>query len=245
LRYIFFLFNSLPPILFLHGLSLGTNTYILFIRRLTSLNRTIILLDIPYASMRLHTEIFSMSTILSSIEKLLISLDESHIVTIGHSYGTLIQSCIIKKLSHLVSDRVAIFIDPVCFLIFDSRYIENFIYRKPRTPNQLLLYTSCTEDLYSIYAIERHLCWYECNLWVEDIKQSQIRIHVFFSQNDDIIPVSFVQQYLKKSNIDTTIFPQFKHAQFLITPNVQDNILEKLHQLEAKPVLDQDQSVNL
>ncbi|CAF4305497.1 unnamed protein product, partial [Rotaria sordida] len=40
-------FYSLPPILFLHGLSLGVNTYISFIRRLTSLDRTIILLDIP------------------------------------------------------------------------------------------------------------------------------------------------------------------------------------------------------
>jgi pimeloyl-ACP methyl ester carboxylesterase len=195
--------------------------------------------------MRLHTEIFPMSTILSSIEKLLISLDEPHIVTIGHSYGTLIQSCIIKQLPHLIFDKVVIFIDPVCFLIFDSRYMENFIYRKPRTPNQLLLHTFCAEDLYSIYAIERHLCWYECNLWVEDIKQSQIRIHVFFSEDDEIIPVSFVQEYLKKSNINTTILPQFKHAQFLITPKFQDDVLEKLHQLEAKPFFDHDQSVNL
>jgi len=194
--------------------------------------------------MRLYTEIFPISTILSSIEQLLISLDEQHVVTIGHSYGTLIQSCIIKQLSYLVSDQAVIFIDPVCFLIFDSRYMENFIYRKPRTPNQLLLHTSCTEDLYLIYAIERHLCWYECNLWIEDIKQSQIRIHVFFSENDDIIPVSFVQQYFKKSNIDTTIFPQFKHAQFLITPKVQDDILEILHQLESKPPIEINDSVD-
>jgi pimeloyl-ACP methyl ester carboxylesterase len=194
--------------------------------------------------MRLYTEIFPISTILSSIEQLLISLDEQHVVTIGHSYGTLIQSCIIKQLSHLVYDQAVIFIDPVCFLIFDSRYMENFIYRKPRTPNQLLLHTSCTEDLYLIYAIERHLCWYECNLWTEDIKQSQIRTHVFFSENDDIIPVSFVQQYLKKSNIDTTIFPQFKHAQFLITPKVQDHILEILHQLESKPPIEINDSVD-
>jgi len=236
------LFSS-PPILFLHGLSLGTNSYILFIRRLTSLDRTIILLDIPYASMRLHTEIFPMSTILSSIEQLLVALNEQHLTIISHSYGTLIQSCIIKQLPHIVYDQVAIFIDPICFLLFDPSYIENFIYRKPRTPNQLLLYTSCVEDLYSVYAIERHLCWYECNLWVEDIKQSQIRIHVFFSENDDLIPVSFVQEYLKKSNIDITIFPQFKHAQFLITSKAQDDVLNVLHQLEAKSTVKEHESV--
>jgi len=225
---------SSPPILFLHGLSLGTNTYILFIRRLTSLDRTIILLDIPYASMRLYTEVFSMSAILSSIEQLLISLNVEHITTISHSFGTLIQSCIVKQLSHFVFDQVVIFIDPVCFLIFDSRYINNFIYRQPRTPNQLLLHASCTEDLYSIYAIERHLCWYECNLWVEDIEQSHIRTHVFFSENDDIIPVTFVEEYLKKSHINTTIFPRFKHGQFLISSKAQQDVLEIVHQLETK-----------
>jgi hypothetical protein len=225
---------SSPPILFLHGLSLGTNTYILFIRRLTSLDRTIILLDIPYASMRLYTEVYSMSAILPSIEQLLISLNIEHITTISHSYGTLIQSCIVKQLSHFVFDQVVIFIDPVCFLLFDSRYINNFIYRQPRTPNQLLLHTSCTEDLYSIYPIERHLCWYECNLWVEDIKQSHIRTHVFFSENDDIIPVKFVEEYLKKSHINTTIFPRFKHAQFLISSKAQEDVLKIIHQLETK-----------
>ncbi|CAF1112454.1 unnamed protein product [Rotaria sordida] len=232
--------TSLPPILFLHGLSLGVNTYISFIRRLTSLDRTIILLDIPSVSMRLHTEVLSMSSILSSIEQLLISLNEQYITSISHSYGTLIQSCIVKQLPHRVRDQPMIFIDPVCFLIFDSRYINNFVYRQPSTPNQLLLHTSCTKDLYSIYAIERHLCWYECNLWVEDIKQSRIRIHVFFSENDDIVPVSFIEGYLRKSNIDITIFPQFKHGQFLITPKVQDDIMETLHKLETKPMIDDD-----
>ena len=227
---------SSPPILFLHGLSLGTNTYVSFIRHLTSFDRTIILLDIPYASMRLHTEVYSMSAILSSLEQLFISLNVKHITTISHSYGTLIQSCIIKRLTHFVSDQTVIFIDPVCFLIFDSRYMNNFIYRKPRTPNQLLLHTSCTEDLYSIYAIERHLCWYECNLWVEDIKQSRVRVHVFFSENDDIIPVAFVNEYLRKSDINTTVFPQFKHAQFLISSKAREQILEVVHQLETKSV---------
>jgi pimeloyl-ACP methyl ester carboxylesterase len=237
--------NSLPPILFLHGLSLGTNTYILFIRRLTSLDRTIILLDIPDVSMRLRTEILPMSTILSSIEQLLISLNEKNVISIGHSFGTLIQSCIIKQLPHLLYDQVVLFIDPVCFLIFDSRYTNNFIYRKPRTPNQLLLYTSCTEDLYSIYAVKRHLCWYECNLWVEDIQQSHIRVHVFFSENDDIIPVSFVNEYLKKSNINTTVFPHFKHGQFLISSKFQDDVLKILHQLEAKPACENNNSIDI
>ncbi|CAF3520320.1 unnamed protein product [Rotaria sp. Silwood1] len=229
--------TRLRPILFLHGLSLGANTYILFIRRLASLNRTIILLDIPHASMRLYTEIFSMSTIISSIEKLLITLNEQYIISISHSYGTLIQSCLVKQLSHRVYNQAVIFIDPVCFLIFDSRYINNFIYRQPRTPNQLLLHTACADDLYLIYAIERNLCWYECNLWAEDIKQSQIRIHVFLSENDDSIPVSFVKEYLRKSNIDTTIIPQFKHGQFIITPKIQDDILNMLYKLEEKPMI--------
>lgn len=193
--------------------------------------------------MRLYTEVYPMSTILSSIEHLLHSLDQKSITIISHSYGTLIHSCIIKQIPHIVYDQIAIFIDPVCFLLFDSRYMDNFIYRKPRTPNQLLLHTSCAEDLYLVYAIERHLCWYECNLWSEDIKQSHVRTHVFFSENDDIIPVSFVENYLKKSNIDTTIFRQFKHGQFLISIKVQNEVLNIFHQLEAKTSIEKNDTV--
>ena len=224
--------HSSPSILFLHGLSLGSITYISFIRRLTSLNRTIVLLDIPSASMRLHAEVFPMSTIVSSIKQLFHSIKRKSFTTISHSYGTLIHSCLIKQCSDFVKNQVGIFIDPVCFLLFDSRYLNNFLYRQPRSPNQLLSHTSCTEDLYSIYAIERHLCWYECNLWSEDIEDNHRRIHVFFSEDDDIVPVQFVEEYLRKSRINTTIFPRFKHGHFIISSMFQDEVLKKVHQLE-------------
>lgn len=227
-------FISSPAILFLHGLSLGTNTYITFIHRLNSLDRTIILLDIPSASMRLHTEVFPMATIVSSIQQLLHFLRQKSFTTISHSYGTLIHSCLIKQCPELIANQVSIFIDPVCFLLFDYRYLKNFIYRQPRSANQLLLHSSCTEDLYSIYAIERHLCWYECNLWSEDIFENHLRIHVFFSEDDDIIPVAFVDEYLRKSQINTTVFPKFKHGHFLISSKFQDEVLNKVHQLEKE-----------
>ena len=224
--------NSSPAILFLHGLSLGTGTYISFIRRLTSLDRTIILLDIPSASMRLHTEAFPMSIIVSSIRQLLHFLHQKSFTTISHSYGTLIHSCLIKQCSDLIENQVTILIDPVCFLLFDYRYLKNFVYHQPRSANQLLLHTSCTEDLYSIYAIERHLCWYECNLWSEDIEGTHLRIHVFFSEDDDIIPVAFVNEYLRKSQINTTVFPKLKHAHFLISSGFQEEVVKKVCELE-------------
>ncbi|CAF4026221.1 unnamed protein product, partial [Adineta steineri] len=97
--------TSSSPILLLHGLSLGPSTYIPFIYHLIPLERTIILLDVPHASMRLQTEILSMSNMLASIEQLLLSLDEKKVAIISHSYGTLVHSCIVKQLSHLVSDQ--------------------------------------------------------------------------------------------------------------------------------------------
>ncbi|CAF1359750.1 unnamed protein product, partial [Adineta ricciae] len=65
--------TNLPPILFLHGLSLGTNSYILFIHRLSLLDRTIILLDIPHA-----------------IEELLNAFDVKKVNIISHSYGSIV-----------------------------------------------------------------------------------------------------------------------------------------------------------
>jgi hypothetical protein len=215
-------------------LSLGANSYNFFIRRLSSLERTIILADIPQAGMRLHTEILPIPDILSSIEQLLQSINVQKVAIISHSYGTIVHGCLMKQLPHFVRHQPGIFIDPVCFLLFDAHYINNFIYRQPRTPNQLLLYTSCTEDLYSVYHIERHLCWYECTLWAEDIRESQVRIHVFLSENDDIVPISIVNEYLKRSHIDTSIFGQFKHAQFLISAKFQEDVLKTLARLEEQ-----------
>ena len=99
----------------------------------------------------------------------------------------------LKKLVLSVIAMAQLFIR---FLLFDPHYLDNFIYRQPRTPNQLLLHTMCTEDLYSIYHVERHLCWYECVLWTEDIQQHRVRSHVYFSEKDDLVPVSLVNEYL-------------------------------------------------
>ncbi|CAF0715250.1 unnamed protein product [Adineta steineri] len=237
--------TSSSPILLLHGLSLGPSTYIPFIYHLIPLERTIILLDVPHASMRLQTEILSMSNMLASIEQLLLSLDEKKVAIISHSYGTLVHSCIVKQLSHLVSDQSNIFIDPVCFLSLDSRYVDNMLYRQPSSPNQLLLHAACAEDLYSIYHLQRHLCWYESILWPEDIKQSHGRIHVFFSEFDEILPTSFINDYLKKSNIDTTVLSDFKHGQIIIAPKYQKNILKKLLELETKSSIGDNESISI
>lgn len=182
----------------------------------------------------MNTEIFAISKIVSSIDQFLRFVNIEKVVCIGHSYGTLIQSCLIKRKPHLIYDKTAIFIDPVCFLIFDSHYSKNFIYHKPQTANQLCLYKFCTEDMYTNYLIERHICWYECNLWIEDIQHNQIRAHVFLSENDDIAPVDLVKDYLTKANIRTTIFPTCEHAQFIVSSMFQDDVLKVLQKLEKR-----------
>ena len=52
--------------------------------------------------------------------------------------------------------------------------------------------------------------------------------------HDDLVPVATVSEYLQKSHIDTTVFRQFKHSQFLISEKFQLEVLKTLERLEEQ-----------
>ncbi|CAF1109732.1 unnamed protein product [Didymodactylos carnosus] len=225
-----------PSILFIHGVSTGLTAYMAFIRRLHySTRRTLILLDLPYVSMRHCFTINPMATILKSLEELLLKNDliKQKLTIVGHSYGTCVQAYLIRHGRELLSEKT-IFLDPVCFLLYHAIMPYNFLYRhRPRTPNQFMIYAFCSCDLFIANTLQRNFYWYENIIYVKDLKAIQ-ESFVFLSELDDLVPAQLVENYLKTKKdqdqqVNVKIFSKFKHAQFLLSDKAQQEILAALN----------------
>ena len=230
------LFSSLPPLLFLRDLNLHMTTYLLFIRRLTFFDRTIILLDLTDDTRQTSPHQVSLSVILTSIEQLLISLQETQLVPLSHGSGTFLQSCLIKQMSHLVHHQPVIFIDPVYFLTFDSVPSQTWTSRPSNLCPQSSSCAFCVTDFSLTYSIER-------DTWNEHGHGCERRTHVFLFVDDGMGPVSFLADRLKNWGIGSDYAARLKHAPFLMTTKIQNYVLETLTRLEVATGTDEDGSV--
>ena len=166
------------PIMFVHGIGAGLSPYTSFIRELDGDQRTrcrdIFLVELPYISMALTTRVPTALQMIKAMETIIHrdvgrSADgqQRRVVLIGHSYGSLIVSWMIKTIPHMVS-RV-LMIDPVCFMLFEADLCYNFLYRQPKNAMQLLLHFFASRELFIAYTLHRYFFWYQNVLWMEDI----------------------------------------------------------------------------
>lgn len=86
---------------------------------------------------------------------------------IGHSMGSTVLAWIIKRKPHLV--RKAIFIDPVCFLLHLPDIAYNFVYRKPKTFVEWLLWWFASRELYVTWTLNRCFYWFQNILFANEI----------------------------------------------------------------------------
>ena len=211
-------------------------TYLLFIRRLTFFDRTIILLDVTDDQRPTSPRRVSLSVILTSIEQLLISLHETQLVPLSHGSGTFLQSCLIKQMSHLIHNQPVIFIDPVYFLTFDSVSSETWTSRLSTRWDQSSSHAFCVTDFSLTYSIDR-------DTWNESGHRSERRTHVFLFANDGMGSMSSLADRLKKWGIGSDYAARLKHMSFLTTSTIQHYVLETLTRLEMTTGTDDDGSV--
>ena len=110
--------NSL---LFFHGIGIGLLPYLFMILKISrnNLARDIILVELPFAKISLsnkHDKSINIKETVNAITAILSKTQLKQCICMGHSYGTIIMSWIIQLNPTLIHS--AIFIDPVCFLLF-------------------------------------------------------------------------------------------------------------------------------
>jgi len=214
-----------PPIVFIHGIGAGLIIYLPFLLHLHShpnrRNRRIILVSMPYISMRFPSTrgIPSRKSFLVSFNALCSQLNVKSATFVGHSYGTVTLSWILGQHPDLVDS--AVFIDPVCFELSEPDIIYNFFYRSPRALAEIFTWYFVRVELGIAYFIGRHFWWFENILFAEQLPE---RSCVFISGSDHVVNSNSVREYLKEHNIKHHFEPNHGHGGFLLDRKAWEEI---------------------
>ncbi|KAI1264854.1 hypothetical protein F5Y18DRAFT_436281 [Xylariaceae sp. FL1019] len=181
------------PIVFMHGIGIGLWPYSSY---LASLNKGsgdddqigIIALEILPVSFRLTDAPLSQAEFLCEIEAILAEHQWDQFGIVGHSYGTVLATHMVRKTSsssvfqinvleeHLLksatlSSRIdtVVLIDPVCILLHLPDVAYNFTRRKPTEANEWLLWYFASMDPGTAHCLGRHFFWKENIAWKEDL----------------------------------------------------------------------------
>ena len=132
------------------------------------------------------------------------------------SYGTACLSWIVQKCPEYISKLI--FLDPICFALFEPYVVYNFVYRTPeKLPNLLMYYFICRE-LGISYVVSRHFWWTQNNLYLEQIRQcskANLPVFVLLASHDCIINPHFIRDYLKENGIDHYWAKGLLHGAFM------------------------------
>jgi len=167
----------------------------------------------PYISMRFPSThgIPSRNSFVSSFMHLFSKLGVQSATFLGHSYGTIPLSWILRQHPNVVDN--AVFIDPVCFELSEPDIIYNFCYKSPRALGEIFTWFFVRVELGIAYFIGRNFWWFENILFTQQLPK---RSFVFISGSDHVVNSNSVRQYLKEHNISHHYAPNHGHGGFLI-----------------------------
>ncbi len=203
------------PILFIHGIGVGLYPYTDFLRDINesaSLDKNvaivgIIAVEVMAVSSRITYQAFDKDVLVHEIQQILKYHGWSRCVLVGHSYGTVICTHLLKsqKTAQLIGPIVLI--DPICFLLHHPDVAYNFTVRRPAHAKELVLSYFGSRDIGVAHTLAQRFFWSQNILWKEDLQcggGNEIEhkaTTVVLSGKDDIVDVHCVKQYLSSSSI--------------------------------------------
>ncbi|KAJ3095470.1 hypothetical protein HDU97_006892 [Phlyctochytrium planicorne] len=176
--------------------------------------------------MRLVDEVPSMQQTVAEVEDMLDHHGFAKAFFIGHSLGTALTAWMMNN-SKVVAGSALL--DPIVFKTYHPSLAYNFVYRHPGKnagifANEYLMHWLVGRELYISYYISRHFCWHQNVMWPEDLPKKHL---VVVSSKDQLIDGETVIEYLKEHSVNHVSYP-LDHAEFLITPSIEKEIVEKI-----------------
>ncbi|KAI0423542.1 hypothetical protein F5Y09DRAFT_220125 [Xylaria sp. FL1042] len=164
------------PLFFLHGIGIGLWPYTQY---LSSLNEAlmeddrigIIALEYLPVSARLTDAPLSQEEFISQIALILVAHGWDQFTVLGHSYGTVLATHMLKSPSLSPRIQSIVLVDPVCILLHLPDVAYNFTRRKPRRANEYLLWYFASMDPGVAHCLGRHFFWKDNIAWKEDLLQ--------------------------------------------------------------------------
>ncbi|KAJ3259544.1 hypothetical protein HK103_002097 [Boothiomyces macroporosus] len=190
-------FSKELPIVIFHGLGIGVCTYVPFVAGLIKEfpNRTIILFEVKAVSMRLDDRHYLPTQFVADVSYGLEKAFVDKAVFVGHSIGT----CCLRWMDMYAPKYIhsRIFIDPVCFLLWNHHIAYNALYRHPKTANQAIIkYIAMCEPGIAIF-LHRYFSWFQNTYFTNELPKDCV---IFLAMDDDIVDSHDVLTYLKEHN---------------------------------------------
>ncbi|KAK5636950.1 hypothetical protein RRF57_012662 [Xylaria bambusicola] len=162
------------PLVFLHGIGIGLWPYTQYLSTLNEASIEdgevgVIALEYLPVSARLTNAPLSQAEFLSEISLILSAHGWDKFVVVGHSYGTVLATHMLKSPSLSPRIQSVILIDPVCILLHLPDVAYNFTRRKPRGANEYLLWYFASMDPGVAHCLGRHFFWKDNIAWKEDL----------------------------------------------------------------------------
>lgn len=192
------------PILFIHGIGIGIDTYISFLSELAKPNDNdntsdegsvgIIAIELLPISFRITDSMLRSEELCREVHAILSRHGFEKVVLVGHSYGTVSATNLLKhqEVSTLVDSVVLV--DPVSILLHLPDVAYNFTYRTPKLANEHQLYYFASTDIGVAHTLGRGFFWSENILWKEDLNGRPLLVSL--AGRDLIVNVKAVAKYL-------------------------------------------------
>ncbi|KAI1420276.1 hypothetical protein F5Y12DRAFT_137758 [Xylaria sp. FL1777] len=164
------------PLVFLHGIGIGLWPYTRFLSNLNEISIEddqigIIALEYLPVSARLTNAPLSQAEFLSQITLLVNAHGWDQFAVLGHSYGTVLATHMLKSPDLSPRIQSIVLVDPVCILLHLPDVAYNFTRRKPRRANEYLLWYFASMDPGVAHCLGRHFFWKDNIAWKEDLIQ--------------------------------------------------------------------------
>lgn len=122
-----------------------------------------------------------------------------------------------------------IFIDPICFSLFEPYVVYNFVYRTPHKLGHLWMFYFVCREMGISYVVSRHFWWMHNNLYIEQLhscSEKKFPIYVLLAEHDCIVNTHLVKDYLANSNIDCYWVPDISHGGYMHDKNCWKKICQ-------------------
>ncbi|KAI1314206.1 hypothetical protein F5Y03DRAFT_5496 [Xylaria venustula] len=166
------------PLVFLHGIGVGLWPYTQYLSNLneaTTEDDQVGLIALEYLpiSARLTSAPLSQAEFISQITLILAAHGWDQFAVLGHSYGTVLATHMLKSPDLGPRIQSVVLVDPVCILLHLPDVAYNFTRREPRKANEHLLWYFASMDPGVAHCLGRHFFWKDNIAWKEDLTQIQ------------------------------------------------------------------------
>lgn len=195
------------PVLFIHGIGVGLIPYLGFLNNINKhkpkmdADIGVIAIELMAVSSRITLEAFDRDVLIEEIRKILKFHGWTKVVLVGHSYGTVISTHLLKSPETRSLIGPVVLVDPVCFMLHLPDVAYNFTSRMPKSPKEYILWYFASKDIGVAHTLHRRFFWSLNILWKEDVIEGEGHkdVTVLLSEKDDIVDVGAVRRYLNGS----------------------------------------------